>query len=153
MKARRAFSIVEVVVTMALVLLFTAAGLSAAAVATRVQSKAEYMLQADNAASELCAAYRRAYAEGVQGAALYNSIAENIAFCFGFSLSSVYEEGTEHIFSQGEHSLKASFSETSYTFEYESSSLSAVARTEGELLTVTVRCGGADETVWREVLS
>ena len=40
MRARRAFSIVEVVVTMALVVLFTTAGLSAAAVASKMQAKA-----------------------------------------------------------------------------------------------------------------
>ena len=153
MRTRRAFSIVEVVVTMALVVLFTTAGLSAAAVASKMQAKASCSLQADNAAAEFCAAYERAYAEGAEGARLYNLVAQNISFSFGFSVASEYTEGAEHVFAQGEHYLALSVSETSYTFEYRSSSLSAQALTEGDALTVTVRCGVADDVVLREVLS
>ena len=40
MKLKRAFSIVEIVVTMALVVLFTAAGLTAATAATTAQERA-----------------------------------------------------------------------------------------------------------------
>ena len=147
MKLKRAFSIVEIVVTMALVVLFTAAGLTAATAATTAQERAASSLQADNAAAEFCAAYQ----QGAEGAALYNQIADNIAFCFGFTISAEYTEGAEHIFSQGEHLLQASFSQSSYTFLYESGSLKAGAVTEGGFLTVKVTFGTAERTQQREV--
>ena len=151
MKLKRAFSIVEIVVTMALVVLFTAAGHTPATAAPTAQDRSASSLQADNAAAELCAAYDRAYQQGAEGAALYNQIADNIAFCFGFTISAEYTEGAEHIFSQGEHLLQASFSQSSYTFLYESGSLKASAVTEGGLLTVTVTFGTAERTQQREV--
>ena len=151
MKSKRAFSIVEIVVTMALIVLFTAAGLTAATAATIAQSRSACSLQAANAAAEIGGAFDRAYADGAKGADLYNAIAKNIAFCFGFEISSEYEQGAEHTFSQGNHSLQASFAQNSCTYRYESGSLSAVATAEGTRLTVTVRFGTAEKTQQREV--
>ena len=109
MKLKRAFSIMEIVVTMALVVLFTAAGLTAATAATTAQERAASSLQADNAAARTLRGVRQAYEQGAEGAALYNQIADNIAFCFGFTISAEYTEGGEHIFSQGEHLLQQAF--------------------------------------------
>lgn len=141
------FTVAEAVVSMALVVLLTAAFLAACAAAVNLQKRSAAATQARTAAAEFVAAYN-GVSVGAGSADFTDAFHEQLSFAFGIAVEFTGESGE---FASGARSLKIEAAQGVIRYEYKEGAAGVQAELRGNGLVAAGYVEGYSEAVCRYV--